>query len=203
MKTNDIKQLEVDFTKVVTYKILITIKNCYGSLESFKQACNSKEDHALFKFNKLFHIDSKILQALTRTRDGKRNLDKVLSMLNPKELVYKHKCDVKYKSGKKFKKPSTFYIPFERLNKLFELEDDEEYSPFISSSKFYTKEQYKIIDKYIYKFSKKQRKEYTKTERFNKAIEARTAKKIVDKAAENPDSLTDDEMSKLLENIEL
>ena len=139
MKTNDINQLAGDFTKIVTYKILVTIKNCYGSLDAFKQACNSKDDHALFKFNKLFHIDSKILQALTRTRDGKRNLDTVLAMLNPKELVYKHKCDVKYKSGKKFKKPSTFYIPFERLDKLFELMDTD-YSPFDSTSKFYTKE---------------------------------------------------------------
>lgn len=59
-------------------------------------------------------------------------------MLNPKELVYKHKFDWKFKSGKKFSKPSTFYIPFEQLEKLFALEDTE-LSPFMTTTKFYTK----------------------------------------------------------------
>lgn len=60
-----------------------------------------------------------------------------------------------------------------------------------------------MIDKYIYKFAKKQRKEYTKTEKFDKALEARMTKRIADKAAENPDAITEDELDKLIENMDL
>ena len=119
-----IDNLVDDFTKVITFKIVTTIKNHYGSLDEFKKACSSSSNKDLKRFEKNFHIDSKILQSLTRDSKGKRHLDEVLANLNPELLRYKHKFDWKYKkSGKKFSKLSTFCIPFERLDRLFALED--------------------------------------------------------------------------------
>lgn len=143
-----------------------------------------------------FHIESKILQALTRTSDGKRHLDEVLKKLNPNLLVYKHKFDVKYKSGKTFSKPSTFYIPFATLDKLFAMEDDEN-SPFVTTSSFYTQHQHKLIDKYIFGYNK-ERKPYTKSEKFVKSVENRKLKTIVSK---DMDKLTDAEMDELISSL--
>ena len=202
MKTNDINQLVTDFTKVITYKIITTIRNHYGSLESFKTECNSQSNKSLARYNINFHVDSKILQALTRTSDGKRHLDEVLSMLNPKELVYKHKFDWKFKSGKKFSKPSTFYIPFEQLEKLFALEDTE-LSPFMTTTKFYTKTQHKMIDKYILGY-RKPRKEYDKdSDKFRKSVEARKTKAIAKIVSKNSDSMTDDEALELVNQLDI
>lgn len=54
---NDIEQLTRDFTQVITFKIVTTIKNHYGSLEKFKAACKNSSNAELARFNKNFHVD--------------------------------------------------------------------------------------------------------------------------------------------------
>ena len=196
-KELDIKELVEDFTQVITFKIILTIKNHYGSLESFKDSCRSKSNKELARYNKNFHIDSKILQSLTRGCDGKRHLDEVLANLNPEKLVYKHKFDWKYKNGKKFSKPSTFYIPFDELERLFALEDLEE-TPFKTDSGFYTERQHRLIDKHIFGFNKKERKAYTKSEKFIKSVEDRKIKRIISKDVGN---LSEEDIEQLANDI--
>ena len=193
-----IDNLVDDFTKVITFKIITTIKNHYGSLNEFKKACSSSSNKDLKRFEKNFHIDSKTLQSLTRDSKGKRHLDEVLANLNPELLRYKHKFDWKYKSGKKFSKLSTFYIPFERLDKLFALEDIPGESPFYTKSGFYSQRQHKLIDKLILGYGAKTRKSYTKSEKFLRSVEARKISKIVKR---NPDSITDEEAIILLDSL--
>lgn len=198
MKELDIKELVEDFTQVITFKIILTIKNHYGSLESFKDSCRSKSNKELARYNKNFHIDSKILQSLTRGCDGKRHLDEVLANLNPEKLVYKHKFDWKYKSGKKFSKPSTFYIPFDELERLFALEDLEE-TLFNTKSGFYTKRQQRLIDKHILGLKKKKRKDYTKTDKFKKSVERRRRiKRIINK---DPDKLSEKDVNYIADDL--
>ena len=196
-KEIDINELVNDFTQVITFKIILTIKNHYGSLESFKNACKYSSNKELARYNKNFHIDSNILQALTRSSDGKRHLDEVLANLNHEKLVYKHKFDWKYKSGKKFSKPSTFYIPFDELERLFALEDLEE-TPFKTDSGFYTERQHRLIDKHIFGFNKKERKAYTKSEKFIKSVEDRKIKRIISKDVGN---LSEEDIEQLANDI--
>ena len=193
-----IDNLVDDFTKVITFKIITTIKNHYGSLAEFKKACSSSSNKDLKRFEKNFHIDSKILQSLTRDNKGKRHLDEVLARLDPKLLCYKHKFDWKYKSGKKFSKLSTFYIPFEQLDKLFALEDIPGESPFYTKSSFYSQHQHKLIDKLILKYGAKPRKAYTKSEKFMKSVEARKISRIVER---NLEEITDEEASLLVDSL--
>lgn len=200
---NDIEKLTRDFTQVITFKIVTTIKNHYGSLGRFKAACGSGSNAELARYNKNFHVDSKVLQALTR-RGGRRNLDEVLSRLNPEELVYKHKFDWKYKSGKKFSKPSTFYIPFKRLEALFAAADDPERSPFDTNSEFYTADQHRLIDKYVLGFGKKERRPYTKSEKFRDAVAARTAAgRREELRRKDFDELDDADIEELVAAVEL
>lgn len=195
-----INNLVDDFTKVITFKIITTIKNHYGSLDEFKKACSSSSNKDLKRFEKNFHIDSKILQSLTRDNKGKRHLDEVLANLNPELLRYKHKFDWKYKSGKKFSKLSTFYIPFEQLDKLFALEDILGESPFYTKSSFYNQRQHKLIDKLILGYGAKPRKAYTKSEKFVKSVEARKISRIVER---NPNEITDEEASLLIDSLDI
>ena len=196
-----IDNLVDDFTKVITFKIITTIKNHYGSLDEFKKACSSSSNKDLKRFEKNFHIDSKILQSLTRDSKGKRHLDEVLANLNPELLKYKHKFDWKYKkSGKKFSKLSTFCIPFKRLDKLFALEDIPGESPFYTKSGFYSQRQHKLIDKLILGYGAKTRKSYTKSEKFLISVEARKIRRIVER---NPDSITDEEASILVDSLDI
>ena len=60
-------------------------------------------------------------------------------------LVYKRKFAWKYKSGKKFIKPSTWHIPFARLAELFKMEGSP-LDPFQTKSGYYTREQHRQID---------------------------------------------------------
>lgn len=83
MKNVSIEQAVDDLTKVITFKIVTTIKNHYGSLEKFKAECSSGSNQALARYNKNFHVEQKVLQALTRGSDGKRRLDEVLKRLDP------------------------------------------------------------------------------------------------------------------------
>lgn len=138
---------------------------------------------------------------MTRDNKGKRHLDEVIANLNPELLRYKHKFDWKYKkSGKKFSKLSTFYIPFKQLEKLFSLEDIPDASPFSTNSNFYTKHQHKLIDKLIFKHGVKPRKPYTKSEKFIKSVMTRKIAKI---SMENPDNLTDEEVNILIEDLDI
>ena len=57
-----IDSLVDDFTKVITFKIITTIKNHYGSLDEFKKACGRFSNKDLRRFEKNFHIDSRLLQ---------------------------------------------------------------------------------------------------------------------------------------------
>ena len=193
-----IDNLVDDFTKVITFKIITTIKNHYGSLDEFKKACSSSSNKDLKRFEKNFHIDSKTLQSLTRDSKGKRHLDEVLANLNPELILYKHKFDWKYKSGKKFSKLSTFCIPFKQLDKLFALEDIPGESPFYTKSGFYSQRQHKLIDKLILGYGAKTRKSYTKSEKFLRSVEARKISRIVKR---NQDSITDEEASILLDSL--
>lgn len=195
-----IDNLVDDFTKVITFKIITTIKNHYGSLAEFKKACSSSSNKDLKRFETNFHIDSKLLQSLTRDNKGKRHLDEVLSRLDPQLLRYKHKFDWIYKSGKKFSKLSTFYIPFEQLDKLFALEDIPEESPFYTKSNFYSQRQHKLIDKLVFGYGTKPRKAYTKSEKFMKSVEARKISRIVER---NPDEITDEEASLLVDSLDI
>ena len=100
----------------------------------------------LARFNKNFHVESKILAMLTRDSKGSRHLSEVLHLLDKNKLVYKHKCDIVRQTEwskpkeerKKFSKPSTFYIPFEELDRLFSMYGDQD-SPFVTTSGYYTK----------------------------------------------------------------
>ena len=195
-----IDNLVDDFTKVITFKIITTIKNHYGSLDEFKKACSSSSNKDLKRFEKNFHIDSKLLQSLTRDNKGKRHLDEVLANLNPELLRYKHKFDWKYKSGKKFSKLSTFYIPFEQLDKLFALEDIPGESPFYTKSSFYSQRQHKLIDKLILGYGAKPRKVYTKSEKFMKSVETRKISRILER---NPDNITDEAASLLIDSLDI
>lgn len=201
MNTETIDSLVEDFTKVITFKIITTIKNHYGSLDEFKKACSSSSNKDLKRFEKNFHIDSKILQSLTRDNKGKRHLDEVLARLNPELLKYKHKFDWKYKkSGKKFSKLSTFYIPFKELEKLFALADIPDKSPFCTNSNFYTKRQHRLIDKLIFKYDVKPRKPYTKSEKFVKSVMARKIARI---SLDNPDGITEEEADLLIAGLDI
>ena len=193
-----IDNLVDDFTKVITFKIITTIKNHYGSLAEFKKAYSSSSNKDIKRFEKNFHIDSKVLQSLTRDSKGKRHLDEVLARLDPELLIYKHKFDWKYKSGKKFSKLSTFYIPFEQLDRLFALEDIPEESPFCTKSAFYSQRQHKLIDKLVLNYGAKHRKTYTKSEKFVRSLEARKISRLVER---NPDNITEEEASILLDSL--
>lgn len=195
-----IDNLVEDFTKVITFKIITTIKNHYGSLDNFKKACSSSSNKDLKRFETNFHIDSKILQSLTRDNKGKRHLDEVLSRLDPNLLRYKHKFDWIYKSGKKFSKLSTFYIPFEQLDKLFALEDFPEESPFCTKSNFYSQRQHKLIDKFVIKYGAKPRKAYTKSEKFIRSVETRNISRIVESG---PNDITDEEARILVDSLDI
>ena len=144
MNINDINQLVEDFTKVLTFKIVTTIKNFYHSLDEFKKEQNNKNLQTLARYCKNFHVDSSILQKLTRSKDGKRHLDEVLSSLDSSRLVYKHKFDGKLRSGKKFSKLSTFYIPYKMLDVLFQNND-----VFNAKSAYYTAHQTDLIFKHV------------------------------------------------------
>lgn len=181
MNNNEIKELIEDFTKVIQFRIITTIVNHYGNksadyniaLNNFKSACNDKSNHSLARFNKNFHFDSKFLQSLTRDKKGGRHLDEVLSGLDKNRLVYKHKYSHKYASGKSFNKPSTFYIPFNELERLFNLAQSEK-TPFKTDSGFYSKRQHKLIDKLIFGYGKKERKQYdNKSDKFIASVEKR------------------------------
>ena len=149
MKTENINALVEDFTKVIQYKIIRTIKKHYGSLNAFKLSYSkamSGNNCELARFNKNFHVESKILAMLTRDSKGSRHLSEVLHLLDKNKLVYKHKCDIVRQTEwskpkeerKKFSKPSTFYIPFEELDRLFSMDGDQD-SPFVTTSGYYTK----------------------------------------------------------------
>lgn len=200
MKNISIEQAVDDLTKVITFKIVTTIKNHYGSLEKFKAECGSGSNQALARYNKNFHVEQKVLQALTRTSDGKRRLEEALKRLDPSKLVYKHKYDFKYKkSGKTFSKPSTFYIPFDELERLFKAEHDEN-TPFSTDSGFYTKRQHKLIDKYVFGYGVKERRPYTKSEKFMKSVRDRQLKKL---ASKDENGLTDEQMLELVESLDI
>lgn len=124
----------------------------------------------------------------------------MLARLNPGLLRYKHKFDWTYKSGKKFSKLSTFYIPFERLDKLFALEDIPGESPFYTKSSFYSQRQHKLIDKFILGYGAKPRKAYTKSEKFLRSVEARRISRIVER---DPEDITDEEASILVDSLDI
>jgi len=220
MNNNEINELIEDFTKVIQFRIITTIVNHYGNkstdyniaLNNFKSACNDKSNHSLARFNKNFHFDSKFLQSLTRDKKGGRHLDEVLSNLDKNRLVYKHKYSHKYASGKSFNKPSTFYIPFNELERLFNLAKSEQ-TPFKTDSGYYSKRQHKLIDKLIFGYGVKKRKEYTKSPAFIAAVEKRKElnekkkaeiklKTLVEKI-ESGAELSGDEASELLNGLEL
>lgn len=203
MKTDDMAQLVEDFTKVIQFKIITTIKNLYGSLGAFKASCRKAkngDNKELARFNKNFHFDRKLLSGLTRAKDGTKRLREVLARLDEKRLVHKGKCTSTYKSGKKFNKPSTWHIPFAELEQLFGLMNTDN-SPFATSSGYYTENQAKLISKYVYGGSKK-RKAYTKSEKFLKSVAQRKAASVAIRDANNED-ITDEDASKLLESINL
>jgi hypothetical protein len=213
---NEINEIIEDFIKVIQFRIITTIVNHYGdrtsdynkALNNFKSACNDKSNLALTRFNKNFHFDSKFLQSLTRDKKGKRHLDEVLSNLDNEKLVYKHKYSHRYESGKMFNKPSTFYIPFKELECLFSLANSEQ-SPFKTDSGYYSKRQHKLIDKLIFRYGVKKRKEYTKSDKFIAAIEKRKElneniklQSLAEKA-QNCDSLTEEELNELINGLEI
>lgn len=116
----------------------------------------------------------------------------MLKRLDPSKLVYKHKYDFRYKkSGKTFSKPSTFYIPFKELDRLFKAEYDEN-TPFSTDSGFYTKRQHKLIDKYVFGYGVKERKQYTKSEKFMKSVSDRKLRKLASKVEGGENGLTDE-----------
>ena len=202
MKNDEMKKMMDDFVKVITFKLITTIKNHYGSLDAYKAECRDKSNRALARFIKNFHVDTKMLQSLTRDSKGNRHLDEVLKLLDKDVLVYKHKSDVKHKSGKKFSKLSTFYIPFKRLDELFAKLTDSA-SPFNSRSSYYTDRQCKLIDRLVFGY-RKTRKPYTKTEKFYLNIEAKKQHKnltsILEKEA-NGAELSAAEIDELVDSI--
>ena len=192
MKTENISVLVEDFTKVIQYKIISTIKNHYGSLNVFKLSYSkamSGNNCELARFNKNFHVESKILAMLTRDSKGSRHLSEVLHMLDNRRLVYKHKCDIvrptewskPKEERKKFSKPSTFYIPFDELDRLFGMDGDND-SPFVTNSGYYTKTQHDLIDKYVFRYGASQRKTYdTSSDRFKARNEKMRADRKMEK----------------------
>lgn len=155
-----IEEITENLTKVVTFKILTTIRKHYGTLSAFKREYAAGGNRALARYVKNFHVDESVLQRLTRV-GGKRYLGEVLKRLDPSRLVYKGHYTKVYKSGKKFSKLSTFYIPFQELDRLFALSSSDD-TPFYTKSRYYTDEQHKLIDKLILGYGTK-RKTYTKS----------------------------------------
>lgn len=194
-----IDEIRETFTKVITAKILITIKKRYGTLEAFKQAVSSKSNLELARYNKNFHVDEKILQKLAR-HNGKRLLRQILETLDEKRLVYKAKYNRKFPSGKEFEKPSTFYIPFPELERLFALDGTKE-TPFYSHSSFYTKEEHKLIDKLIFGYGVKERKPYTKSEKFIASVKRRKDERIA-ALLKTDKQLSASEIDSLLDKID-
>lgn len=61
MNDDEMKKMMDDFVKVITFKLITTIKNHYGSLDEFKLECKDTSNRALARFIKNFHIDTKVL----------------------------------------------------------------------------------------------------------------------------------------------
>ena len=203
-KATDVNELAEDFLKVLQFKIITTIKNHYGSLDEFKaeygRACHG-DNRALARFIKNFHIEHKIILSLTRTSfDGKTHLKEILAKLDSRKLVHKGKCDIKYKSGKKFSKLSTWFIPFKELDRLFALSGTLK-TPFDTDSGYYTDRQHKLIDKLIFKYAK-ERKPYMKSEKFMQSVEARKTKAIAQRVA-TKEEISDNEAEALLASLGL
>ena len=192
-------EIRETFTKVITAKVLITIKNHYGTLEAYKAAAASKSNAELARHNANFHVDSKILHKLTR-HNGKRVLAQILSTLDKTRLVYKAKYDKAYKSGKRFSKPSTFYIPYPELERLFAL-DGTDKTPFRTDSSFYTDEEHRLVDRLIFGYGVKARKAYTKSEKFTASVERQKKARKAALSKGNAE-LTDADMERLLGGID-
>lgn len=73
-------------------------------------------------------------------------------------------------------------------------------SPFRTDSSFYTVAQHRLIDKYILRFGVKERKPYTKSEKFKNAVLARQSPKP---QRRNFDEMTDSELEELVAGIDL
>ena len=146
-----------DFTKVVQFQIIETIRRHWGSLNEFKaewiyqETHKDKEANRIFAFIQTsFHVEKATIRSLTQDHNGKRYAKEIKAALDPNELVYAGKKTLNYKSGKKFNCDSWFYIPFKRLDELFafcQIDAD----PFDVKSKYYTERQRKLIFKYILK----------------------------------------------------
>ena len=104
------------------------------------------------------------------------------------------------------------YIPFNELERLFNLAKAEQ-TPFNTDSGYYSKRQHKLIDKLIFGYGTKERKQYTKSDKFIAAVEKRKElnekkkaeielKTLVEKA-ESGTELTDVEALELINGLEI
>lgn len=186
---NEIETTAENFTKVIQFKILRTIQKNWTTLENFKRDWEYQSTHSdknanrIFKLIwKSFNVDKKTIRSLTQTKTGGRQAKAVKASIDTKRLVFVGKKTATYKSGMKFETDSWFYIPFEELTRLWNIAECEGVNVFDPSSDFYTKEQHKLIDKYILKFDQKPRT-YTKTEAFWKYQESRQQDQMPSDAA--------------------
>ena len=198
-----------DFTKAMQFKVLVSIRSNWKSLDAFLRDWNYQASHSDREANRIFsriskslHLDRQALSNIAgRAEDGKRQVGAFLKSLgktNPR-LVHVGKKTATYKSGKSFNAPSWFYIPFAELERLWRLQGTSQ-DPFSirRSSSFYTDGQKRLISAYILGY--RERRTYTKGEKFAEYQKSRRKKTVRD-SADDEILLTKDEIDEILDGL--
>ena len=197
-----------DFTKVIQFKVLITIRSNWKTLNAFRRDWDRQVSQKDRESNRIFsrmvrslHLDRQTLSNVAgRAEDGKRQVGTFLKSLdrNNPHLVHVGKKTATYRSGKRFNAPSWFYIPFAELDRLFAMQGSTQ-DPFSirRSSSFYTEEQKRLISAYILGY--RERRTYTKGEKFAQYQKIRRAKTIEN--ADGDIQLTEEKIDEILDGL--
>ena len=150
--------------KVLTFHLLNSIKKYYGTVDNLKKADNKiKSDiknhtvsnKELSHFNNCFYVSpdkiSKIVGKIKnekgkQVRKTKQVLDNLIKRNNIKILP---NYTLRFNSGKTFTVKTRYILDYEYLDKVW---DNEEV--WQNESSYYTKQEHKLIDKYILNYNK-------------------------------------------------
>ena len=150
--------------KVLTFHLLNSIKKYYGTVDNLKKADNKiKSDiknhtvsnKELSHFNNCFYVSpdkiSKIVGKIKneqgkQVRKTKQVLDNLIKRNNIKILP---NYTLRFNSGKTFTVKTRYILDYEYLDKVW---DNEEV--WKNESSYYTKQEHKLIDKYILNYNK-------------------------------------------------
>lgn len=165
--------------KVLTFHLLNSIKKYYGTVDNLKKADNKiKSDiknhtvsnKELSHFNNCFYVSpdkiSKIVGKIKneqgkQVRKTKQVLDNLIKRNNIKILP---NYTLRYNSGKTFTVKTRYILDYKYLEKVWNNEE-----VWKNESSYYTKQEHKLIDKYILGYDKNtkhtsSKKEETKTQ---------------------------------------